>query len=463
MTRRLPARLQRQTRSLKVRADSDILREGYGADYGWVSNFAAVSGTLGDYSPGGGRPSWWVGHDQFDGTPIGPNGPGEGFGYGWDGRGAERNRSWWNEPRGGSSILPAVTRCTTVIVNPIVRTEWQVVKGETHVPTPLWVKDPMLRGGIPGPMESAFPWADRLTSHTFFQTLLTHAIWWGRSAFICQEGADGQPLAGTLRILNPFMLSNEGGYWVIDPYGENPLPTDYDGRVNVGGITWRLFVMRGLPPNDDQAPEGVLLRHFDTLRLGARIHSYQLGTFGNGVPAGYIKVLTPNFGEDKAQKLKQAWMDAHGGERKSVAVLNAQADFTPIQVKPVDNETTLLKHSHLVDVAHAFGLSASWVDTSAGASLTYANITEKRRELLDISLTGWGQQLMECLDPCLPNGTTMRIQWDRFTAPDLIAQATTLTQAIQAGWMTVDEARERVGLQPFEAQVQEESDGSPAV
>ena len=421
---------------MKVRTDgADLLVEGSGADYGWVSNYASSQGTLGDYSPGGVRPSWWVGRDVFDGAPVGPGG------------------GWWNRPAGG--ILPAVTRCTTILVNPIVRTPWQVFRAGVGEPIPLWMADPTLRARSPGEIVSSMPWAARRSSHEFWQTILTHAIWWGLGAFVCQETTDQTPMPGTLQILNPYMLSDQGGYWVIDPGGDAPIVTDFDGRFTVAGMPYRVYVMRGLPPNDSMAPEGVLSRHFDTLRLGVSIHTFQMGSFGNGVPAGYLKVVQPNFDEEKAKKLKADWMEAHGGDKKSIAVLNALVDFTPISVKPVDAETTGLKNAHLVDVAHMFGLSASWLDTSAGASLTYSNVTEKRKELLDISLTGWGQQLMEMLNATLPFGTGVRIQWDRFTNPDLIEQATTLTQAVQAGWLTIDEARTRVGLDPIGATVQD--------
>lgn len=444
----MTSRRLREQRSLKVRTDgADLLTEGAGADYGWVSNYVSTQGTLGDYSPGGSRPSWWVGRDTFDGAAIGPNGPG----------------GWWNRPSG--SILPAVTRCTTILVNPIVRTPWQVYtrtsmgqgppKTALGSPIPLWMADPTLRGRTPGETVSAMPWAARRSSHEFWQTILTHAIWWGLGAFVCQETVEQTPMPGTLQILNPYMLADQGGYWVIDPGGDGPIVTDFDGRFTMGGLPYRVYVMRGLPPNDSMAPEGVLTRHFDTLRLGASIHTFQVGSFGNGVPPGYLKVATPNFDEAKAQKLKADWMAAHGGDQKSIAVLNALVDFTPISISPVDAETTGLKNAHLVDVAHMFGLSASWLDTSAGASLTYANVTEKRKELLDISLTGWGQQLMEMLNATLPYGTGVRIMWDRFTNPDLIEQATTLTQAVQAGWLTIEEARMRVGLDPLGAEVQD--------
>lgn len=426
---RRPARL---TRSAKVRTDgANLLLEGTGEDYGWVSNYARYGGTLGSYDPGGTRPSWWVGEDRFQ--PIGPNGP----------------SGWWDQP--GTGFLPAVTRATTVIVNPIVRTPWQVYKYEgaqmVPLPSPRWMTDPMMRGSVPGPNKAQFPWGLRLNSHEFWSTILTHAIWWGRGGFMAIEQADGQPLQGSMRIINPYMIAlDDDGHWVIDPHGPQPLRTDFEGRVNVGGVTWRLYVMHGLQPNDPANPQGVLTRHFDTLRLGVAIHSFQHGQFNNGTPAGFLKVMTPNFDEEKAAKLKADWMEAHGGSKKSIAVLNAMVDFTPISISAVDAETNALKSMNLVDVAHMFGLSATWLDASAGYSLTYANAVDKRRELLDISLTGWGQQCIEAMNACFPDGTRVRIRWDMFTAPNLNEQIPVFAQAVEAGLLTVDEARLRMGL-----------------
>lgn len=438
----MPRPSARLTRSAKVRTDgANLLQEGAGIDYGWVSNFARYGGTLGSYDPGGDRPSWWVGRDQFDGNAIGPNGPG----------------SWWNQP--GIGFLPAVTRATTVIVNPIVRTPWQVYKSATSdmsqgvipAPSPKWMTDPMMRGTVPGANMPTFPWGLRLNSHEFWSTILTHAIWWGRGAFMAIEQSNGEPLQGSMRIVNPYMIAlDDTGHWVIDPDGDNPIRTDFDGRVRVGGVTWRIYVMHGLQPNDPANPQGVLTRHFDTLRLGVAIHSFQHGQFSNGTPAGFLKVMTPNFDEEKAAKLKADWMEAHGGSKKSIAVLNAMVDFTPISITAVDAETNDLKAANLVDIAHMFGLSATWLDTSAGYSLTYANAVDKRRELLDISLTGWGQQCVEALNACFPHGTLVRIRWDMFTAPNLIEQIPVFVQAVEAGLLTEDEARLRMGLMPKE-------------
>lgn len=453
----------RITRAWKLRADADILVEGYGPDYGWVSNYAAVGGTVGDYEPDGCRPSWWVGWEGPDGQPIGPHGPGpvdgytypgsfgsgspwSGEGYGWDTRGGQQSFSWWNNGQRPVEILPAVTRCTEVIVNPVVRTPWLLERGPDVLPLPLWVRDPMLLGRSTGDVWPELPAAHRLPAQAFWATWLTHALWWGRGVMVFRPNADGEPVPGSCRLLNPFMVGSDwAGRWVIDPEGETPLVTDEDGGFTIGGVGYRMLVLRGLPPNNGTTPEGVLQRHFGLLRLGAHIHAYSDGTFKSGVPSGYLKVSAPNMTQDDANRLKDRWMAAHSGDRRSVAVLNAVTDYTPISLNPVDADTDKLKQALLVDVAHAFGLSASFLD-SGSASNTYANLTDKNRELVDLTLSAWGQQMTETLSAVLPLGTTLRVDWTNFTRPDMPTQLPVVMSAWQAGFMSLDEARRRAGL-----------------
>lgn len=440
----------RRIRSAKVRSDSDILVEGVGADYGWVSNYAAVGGTLGDWDPGGTRPSWWVGQDVFDGRPIGPHGP-----FGDYGRvNPPSQGGWWNTPVSDTAtLLPAITRALSVIVNPIVRTEWAVeTRSGEQSSVPLWVRDPMLFEPAPGDgTVPLVPAGNRLTGHSTWATVLTHAILYGRGAIAFIESSTGTPLPGSIHILNPYMITSKDGRWVLDPAGPSPLVTDFDGRFTMGGQTWRVTAVRGLPPNDGETPEGVLTRHFNTFRLGAALHKYADGVFTSGVPAGYLKVLSPNFDEEKANKLRADWIKRHGAGRRSIAVLNSTVDFVPISISPVDSDLSNLKRLSLLDVAHAFGLSAAFMDTGDG-SMTYANITDRRRELVDTLLSAWGAQLMETLSSLLPYGTVMRVQWASFTSPDIIAQMPVMVQGVAAGLISPEEARALMGLPAVNAQ-----------
>jgi HK97 family phage portal protein len=275
--------------------------------------------------------------------------------------------------------------------------------------------------------------------------VLVHAIWWGRGVFVFQESASGEPLPGSLFQLNPFMVGVDGGRWVIDPHGDTPVDTDFDGRFEVRGRVFRVGVVRGLPPHDQHTPEGVLQRHWSTFRLGAAVSDYVAGTFTSGVPAGFLKVSTPQTTSADLGKLKKTWMDAHGKGRRSIAVMNANVDFQPVSITPVDADAAEVARLSRIDVAHAFGLSAAWLDTGDG-SLTYANLSDRRRDLVDITLSGWGASMMSALSQFLPYGTALRVNWATFTAPDLVEQIPALSQAVSAGWMTAAEARALTGL-----------------
>jgi HK97 family phage portal protein len=376
-------------------------------------------------------PSWWCGSDDWDrvvqGQPIGPNGP-------------------WLDTR--NSILPAVTRCTEVIVNAVVRTPWRWTVGGQVTDAPLWARDPMLLGNSPGPVGALAPGAARLPGFGFWATWLTHALWWGLGAFVFIESADGSPLPGSLRIVNPYLVSidRDSGEWVIDGGGTEKITT-VGGRFIAGGKTWRLAVLRGLTPHDGIAPEGVLSRHFATLRIGAAVTSYVAGTFRSGVPAGYLKVTQPGLDQASANRLKEAWMRSHGRGRRSIAVLNATTEFHPISISPVDAAASELVRANRVDVAHAFNLSAVWLDEGT-SGLTYQNATDRRGDLVDISLSGWGDSVAAVLSSLMPYGSHVDIDWQQFTQGNLIELVPALVSAVQAGLITPLEARQRLGLAP---------------
>jgi HK97 family phage portal protein len=398
---------------------------------GWVRN---QSGPIrwGDYpnATSGGSAGWYPGSDAGGAAwAVGPNGP---------------NLS-------GSTLLPAVTRCTTIIASTITRTLWRYTgpNGES-LPRPLWIDDPMGLGRMPGPVGAVLPAGLRLDGHSFWETFLTHALWWGRGAFVFTENAEGQPTPGSLRLLNPFLVdTDDDGYWVIDPGGDTPIRTNFDGRFIAGGQVWRLVVLRGMGPNDDRSAEGVLVRHFDTFRLGASVSKYVAQTFaGMGVPSGLLKVSTPGFKREDAQALKADWMAAHGAGKRSVAVLNATVEYSPVSMTPVDTDSANLLHANRSDVAHAFGLSSIWLDEGA-SGLTYQNNSDRRRDLVDISLAGWSESLMATITALLPFGSRVDVNWTTFTQPSIEALSPALVPLVASGVISAPEARQYLGLVPW--------------
>lgn len=433
-------------------------------------------------------PVWWLGSDNAFFGAVGPHGP-EWGAYGippYNGPPIGRKNEWGGgfvkgEWLTGRGILPAVTRATGLIVGPVVNTQWLFTNGTSTDervpvngspinvrPAPLWVNDPQLAGNNPGgePEAPTLPQARRLGPHDFWSTLLAHAVWFGAGALLYVTDSSGQPLAGTLRVVNPTKWGlTVDGRFMLGPDTDEPLEADFDGTFTVGTVTWHMRVLRGFAPHDGETAGGALTRSGLILSTGETMNNYLNSTLTSGVPAGVLKVSTPNFGQADAENMKQRWMQAHGGSRKSVAVLNAGVDFTPLSLSVVDADLVASKGAWLVDIAHAFGLSAAWLDTSmgSGANLTYANLTDRRRDHVDNSLADWGRGLEDFVSALLPYGVVMRIAWSTYVNTDPAQDMAFVEKALALDLITRQEARERLRLFPADAMETGTGEGKDAV
>lgn len=315
---------------------------------------------------------------------IGPNGPDEGNFPG------PLPSAWWNNyGTGTAGFIPAITRATQIIVSPIVRNAWEMSYDHwaTEVRCPHWIHDPMGARTSFGPSAPALPSAARLTEHDYWSTVLVHALWWGRGVMLFQVNESNTPIQGTFQILNPFLVHERGGHYVIAPDTDSETVFDFDGTVKIGNTRWCIRVMRGLPPHlEGDAFGGVLIRHGKAFGIGAKIQAYEGQTFNTGIPSGVLQVSKPNFTPDASRALLAEWNKAHGGDRRGVAVLSAGVTFSPVSLNPVETDLSKIKQSSLVDIAHAFGISASWLDTAGGDS----NCVDTETEAL--TKRGWLRQ-----------------------------------------------------------------------
>ena len=77
----------------------------------------------------------------------------------------------------------------------------------------------------------------------------------------------------------------------------------------------------------------MITAHGAELGLMSLVRQYASGVFQSGVPAGYLKSTQPSMTQEQATQLKAAWLAQHGNAKRSIAVLNATTDFTPISIQ----------------------------------------------------------------------------------------------------------------------------------
>jgi Phage portal protein len=383
---------------------------------------------------------WWFGLDSGGGAyPIGPNGP------------------WTVE---SAAAQPVVTRVTALITGPLTAAPFRVADSNGQaLGTPRWLSDPMLVRPDDRFGKALYPDVQRLVRSVFWTSWLRTAIWWGLGAFVYELDQAGGPLAGTMRLINPLALTTTndppaddgpaGWRWQL---GDGPVPAVFnrDGVIDLGPITYRICVLRNPhSPIDEQGlSRGVFATSPGAFRLSGQIDTYTAGQFRGGVPNGYLKTSVPNIRQTDADDLKAKWMAHHGGDARSIAVLNNTTEFVPINLSPVDTAVGEIKRLNVADVAFAFGLDPMTVGAGLNNSATYSNLRDAWENHRDFGLAPWIAAAQDTLSALMPGGQSVTVNLDGFANPTATERFSAYNIAIASGVLDVDEARALEGLPP---------------
>lgn len=380
---------------------------------------------------------WWTG-------PAGGNGSGGPFGNPIPGAGA-----------GGQHVafggIPSVARCTSLIVDTLAALPWHVFAGvgetATQLPTPDWITDPQglrLDGRIiQDETARAIIQQDetRLSAMDLWTQWLTSALWLGDGfMYVPNRDSAGAPLP-PMFVLHPLDVSlNAGRYWI--GAAGSAQEYDSDGRPELGRpfAPGEIIHIRGLEPIIGGRGTGVLTRFAGSLKYGLTIQEYAAGVFGAGVPNGYLKTTQPHIDETGAQDLKAKWMAAHGGPMRGIAVLNATTEFVPLTFTPVDANLVGVGEDFDRHVAMMFGIPPHMLGVS-GDSSTYANVESRMIELSRFTYLPWSARIEAVLSAQLPRGTSLKVALDALMRADTVTRYAAYSQALSAGWLTVDEVR----------------------
>jgi HK97 family phage portal protein len=373
---------------------------------------------------------WWDGDGGGD-HAFGNPPPGAGFG-----------------PGGGGTSLPVFMECTWLIAEQIASMPWQTYRDIDHgrIATPWWIADPQgarLDGRSPGATELVTP---RLSKPEFWSQALTSCLWFGEAFIYTPRNPSGQIMA-PLWLLHPldvFLDPVTGAYFVAP-----------DEQADIAERTYfeeeDLIVVRGHMRPGDARGYGVLDFFRDALALAGQVRGFALNTFRAGVPAGYLKVNQPDLTKAQAEALQQRWMDAHGGVRKKIAVLNAVTEFHPLALDA--NTVALIDMLKITawEICAMFSVPTSKVGLSLSDSMTYNNAQDDDARFVKDTLRVWVDRFEKALTNRLPQGTYMRVNLDSYLRANTTERFNAYAKALdpESGWMTTNEVRALEELPPL--------------
>lgn len=178
----------------------------------------------------------------------------------------------------------------------------------------------------------------------------------------------------------------------------------------------------------------------------ARDYKARFYTDGSNIK-GYLKT-DKDMNKELSDKAKAAW--ANGDDPLGIRVLGKNLSYVPLELKPVDMQFLETQQFDTTQIARLLGIPASiMLATVEGSNLTYSNIEQSWIEFADYTLAAYTGEIEEAFNQMLPKGHTVRFDWDSSRRADMSSRYAAYRTAIESGWMTTNEVREREGMQPL--------------
>lgn len=403
-------------------------------------------------------------HTATDGREILRNTP-----DGWE---VDQPWLWWDGPAGGDGTggpwgnpppgaeygtptmrgtsLPAFTRCVQLIAGKLAGMPWKVYRGREQLATPLWLADPQAlvadgRRRVADDVQDV-----RFSNVEFWEQFITSYLTWGEGIAYTPRvlDSDGQPsgeIVAPLYVLHPahVHLDDAGRYYVEDEQPDDP----DDARVYLDPR--ELLIIRYIVRPGRERGLGAIQAHAFDLGFAADIRGYVDNMFQRGVPNGYLKSSKPDLDQPMADRLKTQWLAAHGGVRKSIAVLNATTEFHPMDLDPqVVAIVDMLKLSAW-QIALILGVPPARLGISMGDSHTYANLEAENTAFIQDTHLPIARKIEAAVDAKLPAGQSMKIDFRQELRGDTKTRYESYEIGLRAGFLTQDEVRTAEDLPPL--------------
>lgn len=328
--------------------------------------------------------------------------------------------------RGGMSV-PGAWRASVLLSDLLGQVPWDAYREYAGAPEEKMVPTPPL-------LEQPSPPDTRMTT---FSSWALDLIWHGNAiGVIAARNFAGWPTA-----VYP-VPATSCSVRRVTAYMDTPLP--------VGALEYTIGALKQLGSQDVlhiKGPcepgavrgMGVLEAHLNTFSLAQEQSKQARSVSNHGVPTGVLKSDNPDLTVDEAQDMKAQWLANQAN--RSIAVLNASTSFTPLSWNPEQLQLVEARKMTLTELELVFGLPVGWLGGQT-SSRTYANIEQDAANLLKFSLGGHLARFEQTLTLAFPRGTRTRANLDAILRSDTKTRYEAHQIGIQAGFLTVNEARD---------------------
>lgn len=247
------------------------------------------------------------------------------------------------------------------------------------------------------------------------------------------------------------------GAWEIEQTQDNDIRyriTHANGKVEYFSQS-QVFMFRGVSLDGISAiPAFSKARKAIGITQSLESQQAQLAENG-GRPSGVL-AFKGKLSEATHTSLRETWQTLFGpGGKGGVAILDQDASYNPMTLSLVDSQYIESRRFLVEDIARVFRVQPIMLG-QADKAATYASAEQMFRAHVIHSLMPWAKRIEAALNrDILGNADGLSFDFDEMDMMrgDQKSQAEYLTRALGsgggAGWMSVNEARREVGLNPI--------------
>ena len=220
-------------------------------------------------------------------------------------------------------------------------------------------------------------------------------------------------------------------------------------------LAGEVFHVRGPVQGDGLMGMTPIALHRETIGMAIASRDYGARLFANDARPRGVLELEGALSEEAGRRLEARWKGAYGGEnRHRVAILEEGAKFRNIGMTNEDAQYLETRGFTDVEIARLFRVPPHKIGIG---QMTFNNIEHQNREWVTDTLMPVARRIEDPIARDLLTPTGRRTLVARFDFAELLrgdvkAQTEANTRGIQWGYLSPNDVRERIGLNPIGAE-----------
>lgn len=274
-----------------------------------------------------------------------------------------------------------------------------------------------------------------LTPYEWTETVLAHLLLHGNAYCAHVFGGAGQILG--LQPIHPSAVSVEQlrDGTVVYRVSLNDGKTEiFDGRS-----------MTHIPALSTDGVRGLSPLHLARNSFGASIAGERTAArlFQDGALMSAIAVVDEELSEEDAKTIKEGLDRRVAGEANAgqIALINRKVSIHPWSVSPEDAQFLESRAFQVEEIARWYGVPPHLLAQTEKQTSWGTGVSEQNRGLARYNLELWTTRIQQRLSRLLPPGRKAEFDYTAFVQPDPETEIQLLIDQVDAGLLTVNEAR----------------------